>query len=79
MYIKVLVVPSAKEESLKQVSFDSFEISVREKPERNMANKRVLEVLKTRFAGKRTIVKIVSGHISRSKIFSVDVIKSVLD
>jgi len=72
MYIKVEVVAGAKEEILRKTSSDSFIISVREKAERNAANRRVLELIQREFGGKRMTVKIISGHHSSRKIISID-------
>ena len=41
IYIRVKVSAGAKKENLKKIKNDHFEISVREKAERNMANARV--------------------------------------
>ncbi len=69
MYIKLRVVTNAKKEKIEKISDDHFKISVGEKAERNMANKRVIEMMKEHFnTGK---IKIISGHRSPSKIISV--------
>ena len=44
-YIHVKVTAGAKKESFVKKSPDHFEVSVREKAERNMANTRVLELM----------------------------------
>ena len=44
MYIRVKVSPSAKKEIFKQINEDHFEVSVKEKAERNLANNRVIEL-----------------------------------
>ena len=71
MYIKVHVVADAKKERVVKKANDLYDISVREPAERNMANRRVLELL----AGGLGLVvgklRIVSGHHSPSKIISV--------
>ncbi len=74
MYLKVRVKAGAKEEKVVRMADDHFEISVREKAERNMANERVGEILKTYFKAKNEDpprVLLVSGHHSPSKIWSV--------
>lgn len=72
MYIKVDVMAGSREESVKKVADDSFEVSVREKPERNLANRRVLELIQREFGGTGLKLKIISGHHSPRKIISVD-------
>lgn len=74
MYIKVEVNAGAKTEVVKKNKDDSFDISVRQMPEQNQANKRVLELIRRQFADKRVIIKIVSGHHSPSKIISIDIV-----
>lgn len=71
MYVKVRVVTKAKKERLIEVGDNRLEIHVKEKPEQNMANKRVLEVLKEYFGHD---VKIISGHHHPIKMVYVNVI-----
>jgi uncharacterized protein YggU (UPF0235/DUF167 family) len=73
MYIRVTVTPSAKKELFKERREGEFEISVREKAERNLANIRVLELVAEHFNVSRGSVKIVAGHRSSKKILSVEV------
>lgn len=72
MYIKVKVTAGARKEKFLQISEDHFEISVREKAERNMANARVREMVAGFFQVPIGKTKIISGHHSPGKIFSVD-------
>lgn len=72
MYLKISVVTEAKEESVVKTGSDSFDISVREKPEQNQANKRVLELIRGHFKGKAGVIRIINGHHSPHKIISVD-------
>ncbi len=69
MYIHVKVHAGAKKETIEQLSPDHWEIAVKEKAERNMANRRVLEIMHE--ATKKT-VRLVSGHHSPSKIINVE-------
>jgi uncharacterized protein (TIGR00251 family) len=70
MYIKVRVTPNSKEESFTQKAADHFEVKVKEKAEQNQANRRVTELVRQYF--KTNNVRIISGHHSPSKIFSVE-------
>lgn len=72
MYIKIEVLAGAKEEYVKKNAPDSFVISVREKAEQNLANRRVLELIRAQFGGHGVMVKIISGHHSPRKIVSVE-------
>ena len=45
MYIKVKVVTNAKRENILKKSEDHFEIHVKEPAERNLANKRIIELV----------------------------------
>ncbi len=69
MYIKVHVLTERKEESLAQKD-DVLYLSIREKAEQGMANRKILEILHTHF-GVGSKVRIVSGHHAPHKIISV--------
>ena len=70
MYIKVRAFTKSKEEKVVKKTEDSFVIYIKEKPEMNMANTRILAILRDLF--KTNNIRLVSGHHSPSKIFSVD-------
>jgi len=72
MYIKVKVTAGAKKEMIIKKSEDHFDISVKEPAERNLANKRVLELVREYFRVYNGNVRIVSGHHSPSKIISIN-------
>lgn len=69
MYIKVRAYPQAKKEQVRQISETTLEVSVREKAERNRANRRIKELLKIHYQSDR--VQFISGHRSTTKIFNV--------
>lgn len=71
-YIHVKVTAGVGKESFKKVSEDHFEISVREKAERNMANKRVLELVAGHFKVSINKVRIVNGHRHPSKLLAIE-------
>lgn len=73
MYIKVKVTTGAKREKFVKKTKDHFEVSVKEIPERNMANRKVLELVRHYFKVYNGDVRIVSGHHSPSKIISIPV------
>ncbi|MCA9354715.1 MAG: DUF167 domain-containing protein [Candidatus Kaiserbacteria bacterium] len=71
MYIRVRVKAGARKESVSRVSETEFHMSVREPAERNMANKRVRELLAGAVGARPEDVKIITGHHSPTKIFDV--------
>ena len=73
MYIKVRVYPKSKKEELKKIKDNKFEVKVKEKAERNMANKAVIRILSNHFGINKNKIKIINGHQSPSKMLSVDV------
>ncbi len=73
MYIKIRVTAGAKKEIFEKISKDHFKISVKEKAERNMANNRVRELLASHFSMPIGKIRLISGHHSPGKIFSVDI------
>lgn len=70
MYIKLRVIPGSKKEEVTILNEDTIKVTVKEEAEYNMANTRVLELMKERFPGK--VIRLVSGHHSPSKIISVN-------
>jgi len=72
MYVHVKVKAGVRSESFKIKSEDHFEISVREKAERNMANDRVRELISEHFKVAKNKVRIVNGHRSASKLLVIE-------
>lgn len=71
MYIKVKVLSGARKESIEKVRDNEYRISVKEPAERNMANKRVIELLSIEFGVQEGVVRLINGHHSPSKLFSI--------
>ncbi len=69
MYLKIKVITESKKESIEKINEDTFEIRLKEKRERGMANSRIIELLQNIYPD--TKIRIVSGHQSPSKIVSV--------
>lgn len=67
-YVKVKVIPNARKESIKKKTEDNFIITVKEKAEDNMANKRICEVVATLYSVPRSNVKIINGHHKSGKL-----------
>ncbi len=71
-YIHVKVTAGARKESFSKINEDHFEISVKEKAERNMANARVLEIVARHFKVPVSSIRIVNGHHHTSKLIWID-------
>jgi len=69
MFIKIKVTTGARSEKIVKKGVDFYSISVKEEAERNMANKRVIEIVRKMHPDKS--VKIVSGHHKPSKILEI--------
>ncbi len=72
MYIKVRVQAGAKIEEIKKKAKDSYIIKVKEKAERNQANKRICEIMASIFDVSIKQVRIINGHQSPSKMISIN-------
>lgn len=72
MYIKVRVFAASNKEEFKKISNTHFEVRVKEKAERNMANRKVIELVRKYFVATGD-VRIISGHHSPGKILSIEV------
>jgi uncharacterized protein YggU (UPF0235/DUF167 family) len=71
-YVRVRVKAGSKRESLKELEDNLFEIEVREKAERNLANNRVREMIAERLKVPVGKIRILTGHHSPGKILIVD-------
>jgi len=74
MYVHVKVVAGAPKESFsqKKKSVDHFEVSVKEKAERNEANNRVLALVASHFKVPVAKVRIINGHRHPSKLLVIE-------
>jgi uncharacterized protein YggU (UPF0235/DUF167 family) len=71
-YIHVKVSAGVKKESFVQKKEDFFEVSVKEKAQRNEANTRVLELVAEYFKVPVKKVRIVNGHRHPSKLIIIE-------
>lgn len=71
MYLKVTVYPGVKREKIVKKKADSWEVWVKEPAERNLANQRVKEIIAEQTMLDRKVVKLITGHRSNKKIFSL--------
>ena len=72
MYLKVIVSAGAKKEKIEKVKNGGLAISVREPARQNLANKRVREILAEHFGVPLSSVRLLSGHRSPRKLFSIE-------
>lgn len=73
MYVYVRVTAGQKREFVEVVRKNRFKIAVREPAERNLANRRVAALVAKHYKTDTARVRLISGHTSPAKIFSVDV------
>jgi uncharacterized protein YggU (UPF0235/DUF167 family) len=71
-YIHAKVTAGASKENFKKIKEDHFIVSVKEKAENNLANKRVLELVAEYFKVSLNKVRIVNGHHHPSKLLIVE-------
>ena len=72
MYVSVRVLANAKHESVATLKAGRLKISVKEPAVQNLANRRVLALVAAHFKISANKVRLISGHHSPSKIFSVE-------
>ncbi len=71
MLIKVKVFPNSKKEGIIKKSEDSFEIRIKERPERGLANRGVRKILSSYFKIPEPKVRLIKGFKKRNKIFKI--------
>jgi uncharacterized protein YggU (UPF0235/DUF167 family) len=71
MYIRVHANPGSRKERVMKIDDTTYQIAVKEPAERNMANARIREILSEEFNVPITEVKILTGHRSSSKMFTI--------
>ena len=75
MLIKVKVFPNSKKEEVIKKSEDSFEVKVKAKPEKGMANKEVVKLLSIYFKIPESKIRLIKGFKERNKIFEIKDLK----
>jgi uncharacterized protein YggU (UPF0235/DUF167 family) len=71
-YIKVIVSTNMKKDAITLKSSDHFLVNVKEKPENNMANKKVIELLSIYFKISKNKIRIINGHHHPHKLIIVE-------
>jgi uncharacterized protein (TIGR00251 family) len=69
--VRVRAKPNSRMEYIKHVEKDLYEVAVKEPPEDNRANKRIIEILAENFNVSKSNIKLVRGSRARIKIFEV--------
>ena len=72
MYVRVVVYPGAKKESIISTGDNRFEVKVKAPAERNLANVRTKEMVASEYQIDPKKVRLISGHQSPRKIFSIE-------
>lgn len=67
MEVRVTVVAGAKKEKIISQKNGMLTVTTKEKAERNMANRRMREMLAEHFGTTRAKVRIITGHTSPKK------------
>jgi len=71
MLIKIKVFPNSKEEEVIRKSEDSFEVKVKAKPIRGLANRAVIDALSLYFKIPPSKIRLVRGFRERNKMFEI--------
>ncbi len=71
MLIKVKVFPGSKKEEITKKSEDSFEIKIKERPIKGLANKEVIKILASSFNIPESNIRLIKGFKQRNKIFEI--------
>ncbi|HCC06467.1 TPA: hypothetical protein DEP94_03900 [Candidatus Nomurabacteria bacterium] len=69
MYLKLKVITDSKIEKIEKLKDDEYRIWTKMPAENNLANTRVLEIIRNEYPNQP--VRLISGHHSPSKIVSV--------
>jgi uncharacterized protein (TIGR00251 family) len=72
MRINVKVKPNAKQNQIKKLGENSYEVRVTVPPEKGKANKKVIEMLSKEIGVPKSKIKLIRGETSREKVFEVE-------
>ncbi|MBM4387686.1 MAG: DUF167 domain-containing protein [Deltaproteobacteria bacterium] len=72
MFLKIKVFPGSKSDGIVKKREDTFEIRVKEKPERGEANRKAVSLIAEHLEIDEKKIRIIKGHHERSKILMVD-------
>ncbi len=72
MYIHIKALTNQKEEQISERKPGYFDVSVREKPEQNQANRKIIQLVSKHLNISEKSMRIISGHHKPSKILSIN-------
>ena len=72
MYIQVKAKTGQRVESIAETKPGRFEVSIKQKPERGLANKRILEMVREHFGASAKNVKIINGYHTKTKLIKIE-------
>ena len=72
MKIKVKVVPSSKKVNIVNIDQNFLKINLVSSPQKNKANRELIEILSKHFNVKKTSVRILKGFSSPIKLIEID-------
>ena len=73
MLVKIRVFPKSKTNEIIKKSENSFDVRVRVRPEKGLANRAVINVLASYFKVPAAKIRMVKGAKQRSKIFEIKI------
>lgn len=71
MLIRVKVFPGSKKKEIIKKSDGRFEVKVKAKPERGMANEAVIDALSSYFGVSASKIKLIKGSREKNKMFKI--------
>ncbi len=71
MLIKVKVFPNSKKEEIIKKSKNGFEVKVKEKPVKGLANRAVINALSLYFKVPASKIRLTKGFKERNKLFEI--------
>lgn len=78
MYVSVVVQAGARRESVRKLTDTAYEIVVREPAQRNLANRRVQQLLSLQIGCSAHEVRLIAGHRSSKKDLCSSITKIAL-
>jgi len=69
--ITVKVHPKSSQNKVVEITGSEFEVYTNQPPEKNKANRALVELLATHFDVPKSSISILAGHASRSKIVEI--------
>lgn len=72
MYVRVRAIAGARKEQVLEVDDKELVIHIKEPAQRNMANRRIMQIIADRFYVPVRSVRQLSGFRSPTKVFSID-------